>query len=58
MSYRIYKGEEYYGRDIHYAGKLVLWCNDCGYVGTYDSEDDVEKAKSSHDRLHNEERVE
>ena len=42
----------------NYIGKLVLWCSDCGYIGTYDSEDDLEKAKLSHDRLHNEEKVE
>lgn len=50
--YRVYKSEEYYGRNIEYTGKLVLTCTECGYVGTYDTASELDDARLEHEKLH------
>lgn len=52
MICRVVKAEEYYGRDISYLDKLVLMCNECGYIGTYDNIEEAEKSREDHQRSH------
>ena len=52
MECRIYKGQEYFSRDIQYLGKYVVFCPVCmDVVSICDSEEEALKVASSHDKL-------
>lgn len=53
LKYRVYKGEEYYGRNMEYIGTSVLVLEDGTYVGTYSTPEELEEAKIELSLLHN-----
>ena len=50
MRYKVYRGPEIYGRDLSRINHVVLFCKDCGMIGTFESMDKLEEAKLLHEK--------